>query len=396
MIANNFLSSLGKEKKIIKNSLFIFSSSLVSAILSTTSNLIFSRFFGPVGFGIFKTAFSLASTGAYSLDFGLRYLLTRYIAEFEGKKQPENITHLIKRSLLFKVIVAIFALLFLFLFRQQIAQIFFHDENLSFLILPIAVLFTIIFFDITSPVLLGYQNFKLLALISILVPLFNILFGLPMAFVWGLEGILFGSCLAFITGNIPAIKFILQKIQKKSKFRSFSFKTSFVTYSIPAYFAYVPSYVTIVIIPLLSLFFSQRQVGFYSLSFSFYTAAQLIPVTLSNVMFPKVAKLHSQKKSITAFQTFKRLIIIYTPLAILGSFLIIPLTQPIIGLLVPSFLPAVRIIIIQTIAAFFLGYFSITVNYAIATGKLKIATILNWTLSILFLILAFSVTGLVQ
>jgi hypothetical protein len=83
-------------------------------------------------------------------------------------------------------------------------------------------------------------------------------------------------------------------------------------------------------------------------------------------------------------------------LAILGSFLIIPLTQPIIGLLVPSFLPAVRIIIIQTIAAFFLGYFSITVNYAIATGKLKIATILNWTLSILFLILAFSVTGLVQ
>jgi len=396
MIINDLFSILNKERGIIKNSVFISSTAVVSAVLSTSLNIVFSKFFGPAGFGLFKTSMGLASTVAYTLDLGTRYLIPRYIAEFEGKKEPENITHLIERTLMFKAIITVFILILSWLFSHQIAQTFFHAEKYVVLVWPTMLIFTIVFLDLTAPILLGCQNFKLLALTSILVPFFHILFGIPLAYIFGLKGVLFGAAIAFVVGSIPAIKFILKKMVIRSKIRSFSFKQAFINYSIPAYFANVPTYISIAIIPLLSLFFSQRQVGFYGLSLSFYTAAQLIPVTLSNVMFPKVAQLHSQRKESQAYQTFKRLILIYTPFAILGSLLIIPVTEPLVHLLIPSFLPATQMIIIQTIAALFFGYIALAVNYVTAVGKLKIATILNWVLSLVFLILAFYVTGLAK
>ena len=115
--------------------------------------------------------------------------------------------------------------------------------------------------------------------------------------------------------------------------------------------------------------------------------------SIGNVMFPKVAQLHSQQKADQAYGTFKRLILIYTPFVVVGIIVIIPVTEPLIRLLIPQFLPATKIIIVQTITALFFGYFAIGVNYATAAGKLRIATILNWFLSLIFLILAFYLTG---
>ena len=392
MVINNLVSILQQEKKIIKNSLFLFSTGILSAVISTTSNIIFSRFFGPAGFGIFKTSISLASTVAYILDFGIKYFLPRYIAEFKGKRETENITHLIKRTLILKAIVTIFVLILSWVFGYQVAKSFFHGQSQIILVWPTMLLFTIIFLDIITPILLGYQNFKLLALTSILVPFSHIIFGLPLAYIFGIKGGLFGASIAFLVGSIPAIRFILKRVVRKTHNKSFNFRSTFINYSIPAYIANVPSYISIAIIPILSLFFTQRQVGFYSLSLSFYTAAQMIPVTLANVMFPKVAQLHSGDKAKEAQETFVRLTLIYTPFAILGSILIIPVAEPLLRLLVPQFLPATKIIIVQTIAALIFGYFAIGVNYATAAGKLRIATILNWFLSLIFLTLAFYLT----
>ncbi|OGD93610.1 hypothetical protein A2697_02965 [Candidatus Curtissbacteria bacterium RIFCSPHIGHO2_01_FULL_41_44] len=390
------LSQVKKEKEILQNSLFIFLTGIISALLSTTLNIVFSRFFGPTGFGIFKTAIGLASTTAYFLDFGTKYFITRYIAEFKSRQETENINHLIKRTLLFKVIITLFILTVSWFFSRQIAQTFFHSQSQTGLVWPTMFLFTIIFLDITTPILLGYQHFKLLAITAILVPFSHIIVGLPLAYLIGIKGSLLGGGIAFIVGSIPAIKFIAKKISKSPKIKSFNFKNAFISYSLPAYFSSIPTSIGIVIIPLLSLFFTQRQVGLYSFSFSFYTAAQLIPITLSNVMFPKIAQLHSQKKSYQAFQTLKRLILIYTPLAVITGILIIPTAKPLIKLLVPSFLPATQLVIIQTIAALILGYFAIIVNYATAIHKFKTATLLNWTLSIIFLILAFYLAGLAK
>ena len=396
MVINNLVSILQKEKGVIKNSLFLFSTGILSAAISTTSNIIFSRFFGPAGFGIFKTSIGLASTVAYTLDFGTKYFLPRFIAEFEGKREAGNITYLIARTLILKAIVTILVLILSWIFSYQVAKSFFHGQSQIILVWPTMLLFTIIFLDVTTPILLGYQNFKLLALTSILVPFSYIIFGLPLAYIFGIKGGLVGASIAFLVGSVPAIRYILKRVVRKTHNKSFNFRSTFINYSIPAYIANVPSYISIAIIPILSLFFTQRQVGFYSLSLSFYTAAQLIPVTLSNVMFPKVAQLHSQQKADQAYGTFKRLVLIYTPFVVVGIIVIIPITEPLIRLLIPQFLPATKIIIIQTIAALLFGYFAIVVNYVTAIDRLRIATVVNWILSILFLILAFYVTGLAK
>src|SRR3989344_8587796 len=377
----------------MKNATLMFSMSLVSAVFSFSSTIIFSRFLGPSGYGVFKTAISLASTAAYVLDMGVRFLFPRYVAEFEDKNQPGNIARLIEKTLLIKTIFAIVILISTWFFSQTVSQIFFHSHDLDTLVWVTMIVFVIIFLDVTIPILIGYQNFKLVALASILVPFTHIIIGIPLVYILGIKGLLLAAALAFIIGSIPGIRFIIKKAKRKVRLKGFSFKSAVINYSLPAYFSSIPAYIYIVIIPILSLFYSQKQVGFYSLSLSFYTAAHLIPTTLASVMFPKVAQLHSRNKKASAYQTFKRLLIIYTPVAICGSILSVSAIHPIVRLLVPAFLPATKIIIIQVIASFIMGYFFITVYYVTAINKLKIATVLNWILSISFGTLAYYLAG---
>ena len=396
MNVNKYILNIKHEETLMKNATLMFSMSLVSAVFSFSSTIIFSRFLGPSGYGVFKTAISLASTAAYVLDMGVRFLFPRYIAEFEDKNQPGNIARLIEKTLLIKTIFAIVILISTWFFSQTISQIFFHSHDLDTLVWVTMIVFVIIFLDVTIPILIGYQNFKLVALASILVPVTHIIIGIPLVYILGIKGLLLAAALAFIIGSIPGIRFIIKKAKRKVRLKGFSFKSAVINYSLPAYFSSIPSYIFIVIIPILSLFYTQKQVGYYSFSLSFFTAAQLIPITLANVMFPKVAQLNAANKTSEAYKTFKRLIVIYTPIAICGIIFSIPIIKPVVSLLAPVFLPASNIIIYQVIASFIMGYFFIAVHYVTAINKLKMATALNWILSISFGTLAYYLTSLTK
>lgn len=392
---DNFRSHALKEKKILKGTFFIVSTGILSSVFSTITNIVFSRFFGPSGFGLYKTSLGLAGTAAYLIDFGMKYLLPKYIPELEDNKNRQTI-NLIKPAVFLKIGITLLFLIIFFIFRQEISRIFFDSrENLSLITLT-AILFSVISLDLTLPVLFGFQNFKLVAVTSLLVPILHIVFGLSLIFKYGVNGAIFAAILAFIFAALPAIIFIIKKLGKEPKVNNFKFKNAFLSYGLPAYFINFPTYITIFIIPLLSVFFTQKQVGFYGLSLSFYTAAQMVPVTLGNAMFPKVAKLYSQSKEKEAFATFKSLLLIYTPFVVLGALLALPLIKPLLSLLIPSFLPAHKIITIQIVAAFLFGYLAMASNYVTAIGKLKSATLINWFLSSLFLILAFFLTGLTE
>lgn len=371
----------------------MFSTSIVSAFFSILSTLIFSRFLGPSGYGLVKIAMGLATTAAYILDIGVKFLLPRYIAEFEAKKQPENIAHLLEKTLLIKASIAIFVLVTAWFFSQSISQIFFHSRDMEILVWPTLIVFIVIFLDLIIPILIGYQNFKLVSLTSILVPIAHIIFGLPFVYFLGIRGLLLATSFAFISGSVPAIRFIIKKVKRGTQLRSFSYKSAYINYSLPAYFSSIPTYISVIVIPFLSLFYTQKQVGYYSFSLSFYSAAQVISLTLSNVMFPKVAQLNSRNKTTAAFKTYKSLLIIYTPIAIGLSLICIPTAEPFVRLIAPAFLPTAKIIIIQTIASFAMGYLVITIFYVTAINKLKIATILNWVASISFGALAYYLTG---
>ena len=396
MNVNKYILNIKHEETLMKNATLMFSMSLVSAVFSFSSTIIFSRFLGPSGYGVFKTAISLASTAAYVLDMGVRFLFPRYIAEFEDKNQPGNIARLIEKTLLIKAIFAIVILISTWFFSQTISQIFFHSHDFDTLVWLTMIVFVIIFLDVTIPILIGYQNFKLVALASILVPVTHIIIGIPLVYILGIKGLLLAAALAFIIGSIPGIRFIIKKAKRKVRLKGFSFKSAVINYSLPAYFSSIPSYIFIVIIPILSLFYTQKQVGYYSFSLSFFTAAQLIPITLANVMFPKVAQLNAANKTSEAYKTFKRLIVIYTPIAICGIIFSIPIIKPVVSLLAPVFLPASNIIIYQVIASFIMGYFFIAVHYVTAINKLKMATALNWILSISFGTLAYYLTSLTK
>jgi len=59
------------------------------------------------------------------------------------------------------------------------------------------------------------------------------------------------------------------------------------------------------IIPILSLFFSQKVIGYYAFAWTFYSGFD-VPTALSAVLFPKISALHGKKDFLMAKRTLKK------------------------------------------------------------------------------------------
>src|SRR3989344_481462 len=179
MIKKN-LKNFIKEKKVVRDSAMVFSSTLIGGIIGFSGTILLSRILGPENFGLFKTITALYGTIITLFDFGLQNTLTKYTSEFSAKGQNEKIKFLIQNIFLFRLIVLIFIVALSVALKEQIAITFLKDKKYTYLMLPGLIFAILSFIDITRPIIIGLQNFKLLSVVNILVPVLNIVILIPL------------------------------------------------------------------------------------------------------------------------------------------------------------------------------------------------------------------------
>lgn len=375
-MTKKLFSFLAPESRFVKDSLFIFLSTVAGGLLGFAFTICLSRLMGPADFGIFKTITAGYGSLIYLLDFGFQNTLMKYLSEFEAKGQEEKLKHLIQNLFFFKVVILAFVFIFSLTFQRELTSVFLKNSSLYYLVYPSLVFVVFTFLDITRPILIGLRNFKLLSVVNVLAPGLSILLVLPMVYWGGLGFAIVGSGISYVLGSAFSIRYLIKrKIHKKAKGSIFVFPKLALSYGIPSYFSALPSYIYLVIIPLVSLFFSQSKVGYFSFALSFYPVAMVVPLTISQILFPRISGLAGIKKS-TKEVLFGSLFI-YAIAAFFEIIFALLFTKVVIGFFAPAFSPATTLAIILITTGAFLGFLTILISYYTALSKLRIAFLLN-------------------
>jgi len=371
---------------LARSSSIIFVSTLSSNLILFLANLFIANQLGAVNYGIFKIIVYLFGFLPLLIELGTNSSLTKYISEFG--KEKEKIGYLIKWFLKLKFFAYLVLILLIFIFREQLSLLFLKDASLSYLILSGILLMGLSFFNTFQFITLGFQKFKLYAFSQFLTFSTSAALGVLLS-SFGTFYIILGWSLGPLIGNLFNIKFFLRKKILKSV-KKFDVKKVFWKFSIPIYLTGIITGLFSAIIPLLSLFFPQEKIGYFSFAFIFYFATLLIPNALSTFVFPKVSELNGLKRHKDAKNVLKKAFKLYTFVAILGIILVILFSDWLFTTFFKNYLPSLFMFKILTISGFIFGFNMIYVNYLQGLGKVKKFALFILTQNIVLFVISFS------
>ena len=154
-----------------------------------------------------------------------------------------------------------------------------------------------------------------------------------------------------------------------SSSESFNVRKIFLNFSLPVHVVYLVNNIHYVIVPILSLFFSQELIGYFSFAFLFYFSALLIPNAISLVILPKVSEM--KDRYVDVRNLLEKAFIFYTPVVIAGIIGILAFSDVVFGMFFQSYLPSLFLFKVVVIMGLLFGYNMIYTYYLQGMGRVK-------------------------
>lgn len=143
----------------IKNAKIIFIFSLVAGGLGYLLRLILARSLTPAEYGLFYATYTFVSAFILLRELGLGSTLSKFIAEYEAKKDKVMIKKLILSAFQIQMISGCIIMLIIFFSSDYLALHFFHNTAASILIKVFIIAFWLaIIQDIFASTAIGLQN----------------------------------------------------------------------------------------------------------------------------------------------------------------------------------------------------------------------------------------------
>jgi O-antigen/teichoic acid export membrane protein len=277
------------------------------------------------------------------------------------------VSYLVKYFLKIRIVSFTILIISLLLLRDQLSALFLNDASLSYLMIPGAFFSALIFFNVFQYIVLGYQKFKLFALSQFLVLIGSSVLGLLLSY-FGMFYLILGWSLGYLIGNLFNLRFFFkEKVVNSSE--SFDVKKIFLNYSLPVHVVFIISNIQTVIVPILSLFFSQELIGYFSFAFLFYFAALLIPNSISFVIFPKVSEM--KNRHVDARNLLEKAFLFYTPIVFAGVASVLLFSDALFSMFFQSYLPSLFLFKVVVVMGLVFGYNIIYTYYLQGRGKIK-------------------------
>lgn len=287
------------DEELLKHSSIMFIAFLIGGICNYLFQLYIGRALGPEEFGVFGSLFAIFYIISV-LTATIQTSTARFISKFIGENDPEKIRYFLKK--LTKKMLQLGIIIFLIILSLSSFISSFLKINS---IIPIIILGSVFLFSFILPVnlgaLQGFQKFYSLSINSILNYFSKLIFGVIFVII-GLEvngaigAIILGSGIALIASFIPLRRNLLKE---KITNRNFNFSELY-KYSFPvliAMFCYsVPANVDLIIAKHV---FDVNTAGLYTAATVLGKIILFIPGAIAVVMFPKISKLHAEKKDTT-------------------------------------------------------------------------------------------------
>ncbi|OGI12567.1 hypothetical protein A3K64_01530 [Candidatus Micrarchaeota archaeon RBG_16_36_9] len=379
------------EGELMRRGTLVFLATLSASIIAFFANLTISDILGPKSFGDFRTVVYLFAFLPMLVEVGINASLTKYIAEF-GEDRIKEVRYLIKWFIGIKLLNYALLILLAFIFRDSIALYFLKDMSLNYLIIAGIFLLAMTFFSAFNFIMLGFQNFKLFSLTQFLSSASSTTLGVLLS-PFGIFYMIIGWGLGPLIGNLLNVYFLFKKKVFDTS-QSFDIKKIFLKFSLPIYPVELSTGLFNAAVPILSLFFSQLLIGYYSFAFIFYVAAMLVPNALSTVIFPKVSELNGLKKYDYAKRILNKALKYYTPIAMTGLLFVFLFSEQFISYVARQYLPSLLMFRVIVSLGLIFGYITIYANYLKGLGRVRKYALLILIQNITLIVVSFILVSL--
>ena len=368
----------GNSGQAIKNSVYQFSTSIVSKLGSLIFTIILARLLLPELFGLYSLALSVILMFAVFSELGISSALIKFVSFEFGKGNEKTASAYLTYFTKIKIFFIFISVIILGIFANFVANTVYQKP--IFLAL-LAGIFYIIFIELTGfleSTIQAYNNFRKIFYKEILLQILRITF-VSLAVILSLKyslskditlmNIILGLSLAFLFSflflffNIRRKSTIQEKlsIKQKQQIKKFLVFTSVISLS-GIFFSYIDKI-------MLGYFLDAEFVGYYTAAVSFIGALSPIIGFASIALLPLFTKLKGKQLSIGLKKSVRLTILvsfIIFSVTILSSYLIILIIYG------KEYLPAVDILRILSPLIFTIPLIALYTSYFISQNKPQI------------------------
>jgi len=285
----------GSGTRIIKNSVLSLFNTIFLLGTTWVISIWVARQLGPAKYGIFNLVLWFTGTASWAVGMGLTHAITKFIAEFNGKGEKQNIGPVILFVLKIEIVVTIVSCAILIGFSTTIADFFFSPQESFFFILAFIGLIPGVVTAIFSSAIDGIQKFEYFTYANLIItPLSFISKVIVLAAGLGINGLLV-VMLVFSFINSIFYYFVLKKEG------ILSFKSGPISNPVKQrILRYNRSVLAILICDkivwdksenfFLGRFCIAAEVGFYNLGYNLaHRFTSILPLTFWRVLFPAMS-----------------------------------------------------------------------------------------------------------
>lgn len=379
--------------RIIKAIFFGIGGAAISKAILMIFNLIIARLVDETSYGVFSIINNTVQTFTVFAGAGLGVSASRTIALYREKN--EELTGIIIKTLIvFTCILSLFVSMIMFIYSKKISLILSSNVDISnYLRLTSLTIFCTSVVLILQSVLQGFEEFKKIAFVQVIINSFNLIIGFFCTYYFRILGAV-TSLLVLQLLLLLAYWFIIKRIIKKKhiklKFKiTKEVKSCIINVAIPAFLS------SIFVIPIIwftNFKFTNlngyEEFAAFSVCLQWFTILNYLPQQLG-----QVKPIYTQLYSNGDFNRLKQIILKMMRFSILFSLLIALILMFFSGLILSTygkFYVEYRLpFVIMLIASVFYAIQSQYGNFFHAIGKIWASLFLNIIWAISFVICFF-------
>jgi O-antigen/teichoic acid export membrane protein len=346
------------KEKIIKDSSVLSLGLGISEIINFLKGVLFAGILGPFSFGIWKFTQVVFNYVEYA-NLGTLSSLYRQIPIYlgQGRIEEQKITQNVGfTNLIFASIVSGFIIIILRWWGLDFHGLF----DFQFFLLSFAFFLTYQFYEFFQITLKCKHEFFILAKVQIIVAISSIIFGIILAKMWGVKGVILSFILGWLIG-IACVQYwkfnkvsLILNIPKTKELVNIGFPISLNSFA----FTFLWS----IDLLMISRFLGGTQLGYYGIAFLFFTGLNLGCSALSQVLYPRLGEIYGRlNQNLAQMRNYVETPIIFlsilTMVMVGATYLLFP---PFIQFFLPQYSSAIPVAKILVLAMFFLNLRFIT------------------------------------
>lgn len=156
-------------ERLIQNSFLSFFNNAMGMILGFGVSILTARMLGPEKYGIYNIILWLMSVVSIVIGMGLNFTITKFVSEYQGKKDNYSIGQIIRFILWIELSLAVITFIFMMMYRAHITDYFFNPIYTLAFTINIVGLVPGIMTAVYASALEGIQKFRYFLIYSAIV-----------------------------------------------------------------------------------------------------------------------------------------------------------------------------------------------------------------------------------